>query len=158
MKKVKINTIIALTGDNKDLDGLKVQAYFVKDDEDQSNNQWHSIENQKYSAENSVGGKIEITKVETEKDSVAFYFTKSGFIDEGNSMIYIRNKGKSDYITPNMIEKISGNECKATFAIEENTDDEEDNEEYTILTNVEDSEFSILGSAQIQIVGEGIEI
>ena len=57
-----------------------------------------------------------------------------------------------------MIEKISGNECKATFAIEENTDDEEDNEEYTILTNVEDSEFSILGSAQIQIVGEGLEI
>lgn len=58
--KAKINTIIALTGDNKDLDGLKIQAYFEKYDEDQSNNEWHSIEDQKYSAENSVGEEIEI--------------------------------------------------------------------------------------------------
>lgn len=58
--KVKITTIIALTGDNKDLDGLKVQAYFEKYDEDQSDNDEHSIEDQKYSAENSVGEGIEI--------------------------------------------------------------------------------------------------
>lgn len=58
--KAKINTIIALTGDNKDLDGLKVQAYFEKYDEDQSDNEEHSIEDQKYSAENSVGEGIEI--------------------------------------------------------------------------------------------------
>ena len=58
--KAKITTIIALTGDNKDLDGLKVQAYFEKYDEDQSDNEEHSIEDQKYSAENSVGEGIEI--------------------------------------------------------------------------------------------------
>lgn len=58
--KAKITTIIALAGDNKDLDGLKVQAYFEKYDEDQSNNDGHSIEDQKYSAENSVGEEIEI--------------------------------------------------------------------------------------------------
>lgn len=58
--KIKITTIIALTGDNKDLDGLKVQAYFEKYDEDQSDNDEHSIEDQKYSAENSVGEGIEI--------------------------------------------------------------------------------------------------
>ena len=58
--KAKITTIIALAGDNKDLDWLKVQAYFEKYDEDQSNNDGHSIEDQKYSAENSVGEEIEI--------------------------------------------------------------------------------------------------
>ena len=58
--KAKITTIIALAGDNKDLDGLKVQAYFEKYDEDQSDNDGHSIEDQKYSAENSVGEGIEI--------------------------------------------------------------------------------------------------
>lgn len=58
--KAKITTIIALAGDNKDLDGLKVQAYFEKYDEDQSDNDEHSIEDQKYSAENSVGEEIEI--------------------------------------------------------------------------------------------------
>ena len=58
------------------------------------------------------------------------------------------------------IENIRNNEYKATFLIEnyEQTQEEiEETEEYTILTNAEDSEFALLENNDVQIIG-GINV
>ena len=147
-------------GDDKDKSDLKAQAYFVKATDDISNKTWYAIEDQQCTAENAEGGEIAVTKIETTSDEITFYFTKKGFIDELNSLILIRNKGKESYITPDTIENIRNNEYKATFLIEnyEQTQEEiEETEEYTILTNAEDSEFALLENNDVQILG-GINV
>ena len=158
--KVQITTQFALMGDDKDKSDLKAQAYFVKATDDISNKTWYAIEDQQCTAENAEGGEIAVTKIETTSDEITFYFTKKGFIDELNSLILIRNKGKESYITPDTIENIRNNEYKATFLIEnyEQTQEEiEETEEYTILTNAEDSEFALLENNDVQIIG-GINV
>lgn len=159
--KAQITTQFALIGDNKDKSDLKVQAYFVKATDDVSNKTWYAIEDQECTAVNAEDGEVTVTKIETTDDEVTFYFTKKGFIDEQNAIIVIRNKGKESYITPDKIENIRNNEYKATFMIEsyEQTQDEiEDTDEYTILTNTEDSEFALLENNEVQIIGEGINV
>lgn len=158
--KAQITTQFALMGYDKDKSDLKAQAYFVKATDDISNKTWYAIEDQQCTAENAEGGEIAVTKIETTSDEITFYFTKKGFIDELNSLILIRNKGKESYITPDTIENIRNNEYKATFLIEnyEQTQEEiEETEEYTILTNAEDSEFALLENNDVQILG-GINV
>ena len=41
---------------------------------------------------------------------------------------------------------------------EQTQDEIEDTDEYTILTNTEDSEFALLENNEVQIIGEGINV
>lgn len=139
---VKKKTIIGLFGENKDLTNIKVQPYFIKATENVDNRNWYSIEDQKLSEENNHGGKIEITKIEKTSDTATFYFLKTGFVEEEDSIIIIRDKENDNYIIPDKIEKIKDNQYKAEIYIE----------------NIEDKEFTILEKNEIQILGEGIVI
>lgn len=137
---VKKKTIIGLFGENKNFTNIKIQPYFIKSTENIDNRNWYSIEDQKQSEENDHGGKIEITKIEKTEDTATFYFTKTGFVEDEDSIIIIRDKENDNYIIPDKIEKIKDNQYKAEFFIE----------------NAEDKEFTISGKNEIQIIGEGI--
>lgn len=152
---LKLNTILAFIGENKDLKKVRLQPYTYNVNES-GDKKWYSIENQSYTASNSNNGIVKITKISTEESSVNFYFTRSGFIPSEDPIILVRNsKNQTEYIKPDELEKIATNQYMAKFYVV-SVDDEEIEEFETIsLIGTEKAEFTILENNLVTLYGDG---
>jgi len=154
---VKIQTIVGLVEENKNITNLKIQPLFCQYaseefEEELDNKTWYHIENGTYSNKNEEDGTIKITKIEKKDNLVKFYFNKKGLIPSSDATIIMRStlNDEKQYIVPDKIYKVENDEYVAEFIIKA--------EEYedTIISNPEEAEFSILENRPLQIIGKGI--
>lgn len=152
---LKLNTILAFIGENKDLKKVRLQPYMYNMNESKDKT-WYSIENQSYTTSNSNNGIVKITKINTEKSSVSFYFTRSGFIPSEDPIILVRNsKNQTEYIKPDELKKIATNQYMAKFYIVSVEDEEIEEFETISLIGTEKAEFTILENNLVTLYGDG---
>ena len=73
---------------------------------------------QKYSAQSSLGGTLEIEKIKINENNIEFYYNEKGLMGNDSLIILRRNNGEMNYIYPIKTERkgINGTENKITFS------------------------------------------
>lgn len=154
---VKIQTIIGLLGDNKNLKNIKLQPLFYQyitgeSEEELNNKTWYEIKDGTYTNTNKYDGTVDISKVEIENNIVKFYFDQKGLIPSMEAIIIIRNKDSEtgDYIVPRKLYEAEDGKYVAEFKIGDIKYED------TLISNVEDAEFSIFENKNLEKIGEEI--
>lgn len=154
---VKIQTIIGLLGDNKNLKNIKLQPLFYQyitgeSEEDLNNKTWYEIKDGTYTNTNKYDGTVDISKVEIENNIVKFYFDQKGLIPSMEAIIIIRNKDNEtgDYIVPRKLYEAEDGKYVAEFKLGDIKYED------TLISNIEDAEFAIFENKDLQKNGEEI--
>lgn len=154
---VKIQTIIGLLGDNKNLKNIKLQPLFYQyitgeSEEELNNKTWYEIKDGTYTNTNKYDGTVDISKVEIENNIVKFYFDQKGLIPSMEAIIIIRNKDSEtgDYIVPRKLYEAEDGKYVAEFKIGDIKYED------TLISNVEDAEFAIFENKNLEKIGEEI--
>ena len=154
---VKIQTIIGLLGDNKNLKNIKLQPLFYQyitgeSEEELNNKTWYEIKDGTYTNTNKYDGTVDISKVEIENNIVKFYFDQKGLIPSMEAIIIIRNKDSEtgDYIVPRKLYEAEDGKYVAEFKIGDIKYED------TLISNVEDAEFSIFENKNLEKIGKEI--
>lgn len=154
----QITTTLALVGENKDLEKIKLQPYYLRieqNEENQENRQWNKLDNKTYTSRNSNGGTVEITQIEEKERKIIFHYKTTGFISEKDAIIVIRNVYKEgNYATPSKIQIKSNKEYIAEFELE-GDEIEEDNK---YLDAKENLEFTIFENKDEKVLKENLEV
>lgn len=154
---VKIQTIIGLLGDNKNLKNIKLQPLFYQyitgeSEEELNNKTWYEIKDGTYTNTNKYDGTVDISKVEIENNIVKFYFDQKGLIPSMEAIIIIRNKDSEtgDYIVPRKLYEAEDGKYVAEFKIGDIKYED------TLISNVEDAKFAIFENKNLEKIGEEI--
>lgn len=121
---------------------------------------WNKLKagDEKYTAQSSLGGTLEITKTEIDDEKIVFYCKKSGLI--GTESMIIRNKNqKMNYVYPHEEKKvgINGEENQIIFS-RKTVGASGLNIKEGMFDNLDDIEFTLLWGEKSQRIAEDIEI
>lgn len=155
---LKFRTIVSLNKQKEEINKLKIvpiiAQYYEETEEELNAMNWNKVVDGTYEATSGYGTKIEITKIEEKDGNLNFYYKDSGLIVEADSFIIVRNVEKSDYVVGNSRRITESGEKVITFKM----DDENTDEEYAYLNNLDNLEFAIFEGAQVMTLGEGTQI
>lgn len=131
------------------------------------NLKWYKLQDGNYSETSTLGGKLDITRIETSEDKIRFYYDLSGCITgyEQNVLVRINDKRLGFnviYPTNTYTKKINAEENYSEFDrnIENvgiysyNFETEEDYK----LKDLSKIEFALLAEPKIDLLGEGIKL
>ena len=129
---------------------------------------WYPITagDKKYTQTSSLGGTLEINKIEIDDENVTFYYDKKGKIGNESLVILRKDNGIMNYAYPTEeIEKgITGNENKITFARHESYrtgfvgNGMEENEFSNMLDDIDKIQFTLLYGNVTEIIGNTVEL
>ncbi len=155
---LKFRTIVSLNKQKEEINKLKivpiVAQYYEETEEELNAMKWNKVVDGKYEATSGYGTKVEITKIEEKDGNLNFYYKDSGLIVEADSFIIVRNVEKGDYVVGNSRRITESGEKVITFKM----DDENTDEEYAYLNNIDNLEFAIFEGAKVITIGEGTQI
>ncbi len=173
--KAHVEYIITLGDIDTNINNIKLLPYvFVlpnerteEINEHYDNLKWYKLQDGNYSKTSTLGGKIEITKIETSEDKIKFYYNLSGCITGYEEKVILRiNDEKLGFnvINPSMeyTKKISSEENYSEF--DRNTENTgiysynfKKEEDYK-LKDLSKIEFALLVEPEIYLMGEGINL
>lgn len=163
-----IENYIIIIGKQENVKNLKIVPIETKlfndrtDEEakEYKNINWNKLKagDEKYTAQSSLGGTLEITKTEIDDEKIVFYCKKSGLI--GTESMIIRNKNqKMNYVYPHEEKKvgINGEENQIIFS-RKTVGASGLNIKEGMFDNLDDIEFTLLWGEKSQRIAEDIEI
>ena len=163
-----IENYIIIIGKQENVKNLKIVPIETKlfndrtDEEakEYKNINWNKLKagDEKYTAQSSLGGTLEITKTEIDDEKIVFYCKKSGLI--GTKSMIIRNKNqKMNYVYPHEEKKvgINGEENQIIFS-RKTVGASGLNIKEGMFDNLDDIEFTLLWGEKSQRIAEDIEI
>jgi len=155
---LKFRTIVSLNKQKDEINKLKivpiVTQYYEETEEELNAMNWNKVVDGKYEATSEYGAKIEITKIEEKDGNLNFYYKDSGLIVEADSFIIVRNVEKGDYVVGSGRKITESGEKVITFKM----DDENTEEEFAYLNNIDNLEFAVFEGVKVIPVGEGTQI
>lgn len=128
---------------------------------------WHKLEDKKYTATSSMGGTLEIEKIEVTDNEIIFYYNKIGNIGNESLILMRNNNGKYNYSCSAIEEEkgINGDENKIVFLRKDTGRAgiygyDMTEEEFVNLLNddISNLEFTMLFGGTTQKVGDAIEV
>lgn len=173
--KSHLEYIITLGDIDKEISELKIIPYISilpdergEDYEDYYNKlEWHKLESGEYKQKNTLGGELELTKMEVDNEKIKFAYDLRGFITGREDMVLLRIKDdklgfNAIYPTNTYIKKINNQENISEFYrnIENvgiysyNFEDEEDFK----LNDISKIEFALLVEPTIKLLDSDIEL
>lgn len=173
--KAHLEYIITLGDIDANINNIKLVPYtFVLQNERTNeegdyydNMKWHKLQDGNYSETSTLGGKLDITRIETSEDKIKFYYDLSGCITgyEENVVLRINDERLGFnviYPTNTYTKKINAEENYSEFDrnIENvgiysyNFETEEDYK----LRDLSKIEFALLAEPKINLLGEGIKL
>ena len=163
-----IENYIIIIGKQENVKNLKIvpietRLFNDRTDEEAKeykNISWNKLKagDEKYTAQSSLGGTLEITKIEIDDEKIVFYCKKSGLI--GTESMIIRNKNqKMNYVYPHEEKKvgINGEENQIIFS-RKTVGASGLNIKEGMFDNLDDIEFTLLWGEKSQRIAEDIEI
>lgn len=163
-----IENYIIIIGKQENVKNLKIvpietRLFNDRTDEEAKeykNINWNKLKagDEKYTAQSSLGGTLEITKTEIDDEKIVFYCKKSGLI--GTESMIIRNKNqKMNYVYPHEEKKvgINGEENQIIFS-RKTVGASGLNIKEGMFDNLDDIEFTLLWGEKSQRIAEDIEI
>lgn len=163
-----IENYIIIIGKQENVKNLKIvpietRLFNDRTDEEAKeykNISWNKLKagDEKYTAQSSLGGTLEITKIEIDDEKIVFYCKKSGLI--GTESMIIRNKNqKMNYVYPHEEKKvgINGEENQIIFS-RKTVGASGLNIKEGMFDNLDDIEFTLLWGEKSQRIAENIEI
>lgn len=113
-----------------------------------------------YSETDSLGGKIEVNKIEVDDENITFYYEETGLLGKETRVI-LREKNqrnKFNYTSPNLVEikGINGDENKSVFSrTVRGSGCNQSHEQYDDISNLE---FTLLYGTKTERIGETFEL
>ena len=123
-----VENYIILIGNQENLNTIKIVPIETTMFNDRNNEEkqeydkltWYPLieGEQKYSAQSSLGGTLEIEKIKINENNIEFYYNEKGLMGNDSLIILRRNNGEMNYIYPIKTERkgINGTENKITFS------------------------------------------
>lgn len=173
--KSHLEYIITLGDIDKEISKLKIVPYISilpdergDDYEDYYNNlEWHKLESGEYIQKNTLGGELELTKMEVDSEKIRFAYNLKGFITGREDMVLLRIKDEKlgfnvIYPTNTYIKKMNNDENVSEFYrnIENvgiysyNFEDEDDYK----LKDISKIEFALLVEPTIKLLDSEIKL
>lgn len=163
-----IENYIIIIGKQENVKNLKIvpiktRLFNDRTDEEAKeykNISWNKLKagDEKYTAQSSLGGTLEITKIEIDDEKIVFYCKKNGLI--GTESMIIRNKNqKMNYVYPHEEKKvgINGEENQIIFS-RKTVGASGLNIKEGMFDNLDDIEFTLLWGEKSQRIAKDIEI
>lgn len=167
--------IITLGDINKDISEFKLIPFIkiiqnertTNTDEYYDNLKWYKLQSGEYKQKNSLGGEIELTKIEVDDEKIKFAYILTGFITGGEDMVLVRITDERlgfnvIYPTSTYIQNIDSEENSVEFNrdiqnVGEYSANFQDDEDFK-LKDISKIEFALLGEPIIKLIDAEIDL